>query len=541
MTLLLSVIPMAAQSQFASTGSELRREVSSERWFSSQSNLWCSTTNPSALSFYDYPKTSGSAELSANYMTGGLRRAMDPKEDYSFNFASESYNYLQYVDLYGSFRFTQQNLKGKIYSENYDPYNGNPYIAGSTLYGDYTKQLFAFKFALSSKTLWKMVRFGIKLDYQVGDLSRFNDPRSRVQLADYTITPGFVLNLTPSDRLGLSASYRFRKEKMLKPVSKSEGIDRYIYCTQKGVSEYAESALLFFSRRYIGNYGGGELQYEHNSSRLSLMLHAGANYRFDDVIGERKENPGNYTSLEYYGGFNALWGSESLKQKFTAKFSYNSGHAQECLQEQKTEINEQGIPDSFWQTIMKNVRYRNSDMSANLLWSITKFSSGQYVWDAGVSLDASWYVSKYIIPTSTFNTAFIEPALTGGAVLFRKSSNEINLSARLGWHQNLLSSLSLNPDLDKEHKTRICNNVTLPDYQTLSRSSLAFGLNFNYIFVSIKKIRLYCTVSTNQYYALTPPAPLSSVSSLPLSSLSLNSSSSTPFRIWSELSFGILY
>lgn len=574
MAVLLPVFPVAAQSLYSVDNEKVRREVSSDRMLMMDNNLWMKTSNPSALSLFDFSQNSlnlisfGAAEINGNYTAGDYRRAMDPSSDYSFNFSADSYNYLKHIDLYGSFTFIQQTLKGKSYSENYDPYNGNPYIAGSPLPGDYSKQFFAFKVAASSKLLWQRVRFGVGFDYNVGDLSRYNDPRSRVQLADYSITPGTVIELTSKDRLGVSGTYRYRKEKMLKPVTKSESIDRYIYCTQKGLAEYSETGLLFFSRRYVGNYGGMELQYSHSSitsrpsasscdpsssldssslcsslsypsaSSFSFLVNGGINYRFDDVIGERKENPGNYTSMKYYGGIGILWGKESLSHKLSATGSYTSGKAMECLQELVTETNEQGMPDSWWKTLMKNVRYRNTLAEASVDYRITAKREGKYLWDAGVTVDAEFYSSRYVLPVSSMRTAFIEPAIVGGGVLYRKSSNEIKMSGRLGWHCGLNGSLDLSSSLDEEKTTKIRDNVTVPDYEMQRRSALEASLSLDYIFVTLKKVRLYCSLSTNQYYSFPSNRNGVSASSSPDP---VHIPSWALFRIWTSFSFGILY
>lgn len=537
---LLSGIPAAAQSLSAASGDDVRRDVSSQRHYTTQNNVWRATNNPSSLSFYGFDKTSGSAELSSDFLSGAYRRAMDPTRNYSMNFSAESYNYLDNIDLYGSFAFRQETLEGKTYSENYDPYNGNPYIAGSTLAGDYTKQLFAFKVVSASKLLWNRMRFGVACDYNVGDMSRYNDPRSRVQLADYSITPGLTIELTSKDRIGLSGTYRYRKEKMLKPVTKSDNIDRYIYCAQKGVSEYSETGLLFFSRRNVSNYGGGELQYSHMTPELSLLVYGGVTYRHDDVIGERKETPGDYGSMDYHGGISSFWGSGKLRHKASIGISHDSGWAQECLQELTTEMNDQGMPDSYWRTVMKNIRFRNSSASVSAKWQMFGLRDGDYLWDFGIAFDSELHSSRYILPESHFKTAYLEPAIVGGRVLYRKGASEINLSGRLGWHINVQNDLSVNPELDKEKLTVIRDNVTLPDYQTFSRNSLAFSLNVNYIFATLKNVRLYCTASTNQYHALSNPVSLTSVNGL--SSFPDQSPTySKPSRIWLALSIGILY
>lgn len=84
------------------------------------------------------------------------------------------------------------------------------------------------------------------------------------------------------------------------------------------------------------------------------MLHCGATFRHDDVIGDRKENPGNFSSIDYYAGVASSHNSHvGLRHKANVTVSHSSGWAQECLQELTTEMNDQGMPDSYWKTVMK--------------------------------------------------------------------------------------------------------------------------------------------------------------------------------------------
>ena len=51
---------------------------------------------------------------------------------------------------------------------------------------------------------------GVRLDYQVGDLSRLRDPRSRSELLDYKLTPSLTYT-SGQHTLGISGHYRRRK------------------------------------------------------------------------------------------------------------------------------------------------------------------------------------------------------------------------------------------------------------------------------------------------------------------------------------------
>ncbi|MDE7129445.1 MAG: hypothetical protein K2O07_03910, partial [Alistipes sp.] len=328
---------------------------------------WLDSDNPAAIGLVDLPDY-GITQTGANRLSGDLHRAQQSGSVTAFGFSSDSYCSLPKIGLYGRFGFTQQWHRNRRWADNFDPSNGNPYLAGSDLAGNYSQQMFDFSVKAASQCLWQRVWFGIGFDYTVGDLSRSDDPRSRVQLADYAVRPGLAVAISSHGKLGISGVYRHRKEKMLKPVAKAENIDKYAYYSMKGLGEYSTSSILFFSRRYTADYLGAQMQYEYSSERFAMLATAQATLRDEDVIGERKEQPGDYASNEYGISLNGVLHDSRSLQRFRLAATMSRGRATEYMQELITQTNAQGMIDTYWQTMLQAVRYRNDSFSIDAAW-----------------------------------------------------------------------------------------------------------------------------------------------------------------------------
>jgi len=490
----------SAQSMFSPEATRIKTGSTSTQRALSDSTLWLSTSNPSSLGLFDVPEA-GYAAFGGDYLSGSYKRSMDEGSRYSYGFNSDSYRSLKDLNLYGSFSYSQQYLKDKAWSENYDPYGGNPYVAGSSLPGNYVRQIFGFNASGSSRLLFNRIWCGLAVDYKVGDSSRSNDPRSRVQLADYDIRPGIFVRLSDVSRLGINGVYRFRKEKMLKPVTKADNIERYTYYCQKGMSEYSESGLLFFTRRYVGNYYGGDVQYIMTDPSSTIAIDAGAVYRDEIVEGLNREIPGAYSSTKIHAKAECQFIGSSLRHNLALSGSYSMGSAEEYLQQQVTETNEQGIVDSYWKTMMKNVCYKDSGMEASALWKMSKVVAGQRIWYLGVKSEFLMSGSRYLVPESSMTFAYLEPRLLAGCSLFHKGARELNVDAHLGWHLPVGGDYS--PDATiKPKKTMIKDNVNDPDWEVLGLNAAVVGCSIDYSFARLGNSTLYFSAWSDQYHSL---------------------------------------
>lgn len=498
-------VPLAAQS-VDSAQEIFRSEIVPARTVDFAARPWLDSDNPAAIGIVDMPDY-GTTQLGANTLAGDLRRAQQSGSIAALGFSSDSYCTLPKINLYGRFGFTQQWHRNRRWADNFDPYNGNPYLAGSELAGDYSRQVFDFSVKAASPCLWRRVWFGVGFDYTVGDFSRSDDPRSRVQLADYSIRVGIAVRISHRSKLGIDGLYRHRKEKMLKPVAKAENIDKYTYYSMKGMAEYSASSILFFSRRYTSDYLGAEMQYEYSASGFDLMFTGGVLLRNEDVIGERKEQPGDYADNLYRAAITGVWhGSRSL-QKFRMAASLGNGRATEYMQELITATNAQGMIDTYWKTMLQAVRYRNDRLAADASWRYFRLRpDGGYDWFIGADFELSQTDNRYILPFSSMRTTSAESSISGGAVICRREHWSLMLNLEAGYRGNLSGSLSTNPELAAERKGIVQQQVVEPDFDILTSNALRLGGSIVGTFTIARRTECFATVYARQYHRFATPA-----------------------------------
>ena len=183
-----------------------------------KNNVWYGLSNPTYKDLF--PEAgNGTIQIGGLWEGGNFRRAKDPEEKYALNFYSDSHRRFRALDLYGSFDFNQTWYGNRAWSDLSDPYDNNPYQAGSSIAANYSLQAVDFSVIGTSHLLFGFLRAGIGLDYSTGDYSRKADPRSRNQLMKLSVYPGISFGISDSHLLGLTFRYTFDKEKCLRQLA----------------------------------------------------------------------------------------------------------------------------------------------------------------------------------------------------------------------------------------------------------------------------------------------------------------------------------
>ena len=115
-----------------------------ERMLLEERNLWLGSTNPAALGVRPMPDY-GTTRLGATSESGAYRRPQQAAEALSAGFHSDSYLSLKGLHLWGAFDFTQKWHRNRAWADIRDPYNGNPYSAGSAVASRYQEQTVDFQ------------------------------------------------------------------------------------------------------------------------------------------------------------------------------------------------------------------------------------------------------------------------------------------------------------------------------------------------------------------------------------------------------------
>ena len=436
------------------------------------------------------PMNAGSTNVAGSVTGGGFRRAMDSRSIYSYGVSSKGNRKVGDLILNGTFDYREEQHEGRCWGDVADPYSGNPYIVGGDVPGSYHRQAFDFSAGLATFR-GEHFKFGAAAGYKVGDFSRSNDPRTRSQMADYGLEAGLVWNNGPtyrsgSSKLGATLSWYHHKEKMEKPVAKGSPLDAFKYYDYRGLADYVPVGLLLFSRRYIANTFAAGVQYWgfYSHSNLYTALHF--SHKGEDVVGNTGETPGDWTEdrIDFSSAFASRFGI------FNLEMSLSSGSALRTLQQQVSELNEEGMAQMYWKTLMSNVYYKALGKSVSLSWQTHDYRP----WKARATWEGM--DRTILLPLSEEST---------GRLSLNVGRDGLNLGKNLfyGGYLGIFlpagNSISLDPSLDSTPVIR--DNVVLPDHAFMSSRALTTGASLRWNF-SAGKIPFYLDASLDGAFSL---------------------------------------
>lgn len=443
----------------------------------------------------------GLTQFAGEHIGGDFHRQMLSDRMNSWGFGANSYQALKHVNLWGDFAFTQKHHDGRNWSDNFDPYNGNPYQVGCGLKGDYTEQRFDFGVKLSSKRVWKRWWFGLGFDYSIGDLSRTQDPRSRVQMVDLTLTPGFSVEIAHRHHFGAHFRYRYRKEKNNPYVSKAENANEYELYLQEGLGVFQKIISSSFDRRQKGNYYGAGLTYDFQKKDFQFFTTLDFLKREDDVEDRQKASPGDYSSTELLWKVKGLWLKLNHRHEAYLSLGFVQGEARKAFQELVTVTDPiTGNPSSFYKTKFSTKSLTHDILNLKAYWQYTHLRQGEYDWSLATHFSFHSMKDKYVFyqPSSLMQIGTMSLGLKAGVKIWSKRRHRMVVEGSVGYHLNLDDKYRISPDLENQDLRQSIYDV---DYLILRSNALDLGLKFKYIYPLSRHLDGF--VSLNGRYVLS--------------------------------------
>ncbi len=441
-------------------------------------NPWLKSANAAGLGQSEV-KAHAITELGYFWGNGNYHRAQEGDGRNGLNFYSERFDRLSdKIVVWGSFQFIMDREKNRAWSDVFTTYNNNPYIFGSSVKGNYDRQLFDFKAKLSTENR-EGFNFGLGIDYKVGDLSRLRDPRTRIFLADYAAIPSLTYNLNENNVIGLNVSARFVKEKMPN-ITTVQDDPNLRYYTFVGM-EYADAVIggyKAFQRQFVSNIWGGDLQYAFNKRNSKLVFSLGSTLQQQDILEDIKQTPGSYKAVNYNGS--AIMSIQKKSVLWNASLTANlkQGAANENLQE-LISVNDPvtGVNSKTWVTLYtyKN-RYMNNVYDVNLKLELCDVneSMNDSKWKAGFEAGVNGFKNSYYLPYSEFSANKANVSVFGDYRVFNKGNFRITLNANVGYEFGFDNSLLLSegamvePEIGattfKRGTYDVAKNILMPDF-----------------------------------------------------------------------------
>lgn len=483
---LLAALMTAAWSGHAQENPQKPLQTKEKYEFTDVMQLWNRTSNPAGLSL-DSLINRGICYFDLSQQKGSHYRVQDGNKQNRLMFSTERYQKIgKYLYGYGSFVFDMGRQFDRSWSDVLRSHHSNPYFSGSSVKGKYDFQNIGLTASLASLPI-RHFTFGLRLDYEVGDLSRLKDPRSRTNLADYRVMPAITYTLK-RHTFGLSGYYHRRKEKIpsITTVQTDPNLKYYTFTGMENVSGNT-GGYSGFEREFVNHEFGGEFSYRYKNDRLQTLLTLSYAKGNEDVWGAIKYTPGKYHTQTFGIASMTRIQSGRLLHALDIRAGIQRGEADEYRQEKVIEKDpDTGIESTYWRTLLVyNGRYTVDLLDAGLHYRLwwTDPAAGETTAYAGLRMEFESASDQYNLPASSLDVQRATARLEGGYAFLRKNNHSLWVEAEAGYSRSLSAELALN-----DATTEYAQQVLIPDMTYYGASCLFGELNVRYqLPITIKK------------------------------------------------------
>ncbi len=395
---------------------------------------WNITDNSAGMGL-NIISTGSLTTLGVSRGVGDLHRAQEGSARNGLEFKTDRYDkYSDKLYLKGTFSFNLDKEFDRAWSDVFHTYNSSPYIFGSSVKGLYETQTFNLSFMAYSARIGRF-NYGVGLDYKVADMSRQRDPRSRSYILDYKLTPSMTYNINANNILGINLSYRFEKEKMpnITTVQTDPNLKYYDF---RGLN-YVDGKIggyKGFQRQFVSDFIGGAVQYNYLGESSKLLVSAGMDAQWQDVLGNNKQSPGSYNSYNYNVVADYFMESGMFIHNVNIKGSYLDGGANEFRQELQSYKNP--VTGETTETWITNYEYKNrymvkvSDIALFYKMMRLKADKKSIKWYVKPYLSYNQFLNVYYLPKSEYKVSKCFAGAYAFVSLFSKGGSDVDLTLK---------------------------------------------------------------------------------------------------------------
>ena len=456
----------------------------SEYRYDEATQLWRNTENAAGFTI-DSARNRGYAEFNLMHRSGNYHRVQEGNQTNELDFFTERYQHVgKYLYGYGRFKFDYGRTKERAWSDVMRTYNSNPFITGSSVFGKYDFQNFDLTARLGTVDFsgW---RFGLSLDYKVGDLSRLRDPRSRSRLLDYKLTPSANYTIG-KHTIGLAGWYHRYKEKIpgLTTVQTNPNLYYYQMTGLEAVSGTI-GGYSGYSREYVNHAFGMELQYGYQADGFRSVNAVSIERGAESMLEQYKREPGKYYTYTYKFATQNRIITSSVIHEIDFSAQYRQAYADEFRPTLVITIDSTTGNSSrnYYNQFTYKKRYQQKLFNMELKYRVN-FTDG----DAVKSYVGAWGVlsavsQKHLLPTSKFNLNDVDFGVEYGQALL--ANRRLWLTLNAGCHINNNTDLRLG-----DNTTAYAQNVLIPDLDYYNADYWTGGLSLMYQFpMTVKRYR----------------------------------------------------
>ncbi len=441
---------------------------------------WINTDNAAGLTFANVNK--GGFTTFENYFSGGSHHRVQEGDGINgMRLYSEGYrSFNKRLFARGSFHFNKFIEQNRAWSDVVNTYNSNPYIMGSSVKGDYDSQQIELNLKVYTDTIGRFT-YGLSSNYEVLDISRQRDPRTRTYLLDYNIAPSVTYKVTANSRIGANAYYRFQKEKM-PSISTVQTDPNLKYYTFFGLQNFNSKIGGYkgFKRQFESDFVGSAIQYNYTNAFVNVLVSGGVDAQWQETVGDKKQSPGSFNSFGYNFLTSILVKANRFVHNAALTAKYSNGAADEYRQSLYTVRDpETGTSTEYWVTdyIYEN-RFITETYNLAMSWKTygLKQNGQETKWSLGLDASYSSFRNTYYLPTSTFSASVACAGISGSYLLLDRRSHTLEVSSHVE------GGINLDSELDLANTSEVSELILAPDLDYYKRSTIKVGGAITYNF-----------------------------------------------------------
>lgn len=478
LTLMILLWVGASQAQFVDTLSGV--PSLNQRHMQVLFQQWLLSPNAAGLAFSNVNK-GGLTSFERLQSGGDHHRVQEGSLNQGMRFFSEGYSrFNDKVFARGQFSFNKNLEQDRAWSDVINTYNGNPFIYGSSVRGNYDLQQFDMNVSIyhAAEGRWN---FGLTLDYHVADIARQRDPRSRSYMADYALIPSVVFSLNTRSRVGGSAFYRYQKEDMpnLSTVQTDPNLQYYTFSGLQHANGRI-GGYKAFRRQFLSDHLGGDMQYHYDHDRVKMLVSAGFAMQWENTLGDKKQSPGSWDAWHYNFMANLIvTGKDHVHNALlTARFKDGGAHEyRQSLHSERDPLT--GTSTEYWKTdYIYNNRYvvKTSDLKFSWKRYALRSNQKEYNWSAGVVAAYESFSNIYYLPRSEYAASKVFGGLEGSFYLIDSRHHRISIEPLVK------AGVAHRVVLNLDHETEISEMILGPDFDFHQRNTLEISGSVLYTF-----------------------------------------------------------
>lgn len=470
-TLVLAATALGAKAQQSGTPQSIERKKIESIWFTNTDNA--AGAQLDKMGYY--------SQFGINYdrTEGDFKRAQQGEKSDVYGFSTDgggTFDNLGGTFLWGYFDYSHDKVRDARFNASLiDPLRGMPYYIADSHASNWINQDYSLGLKAATRALWDRLILGIGIDYQNAQGAKQLDPRPKIMMSKFTVTPSVVYTMG-KHAVGADFSYYSRRE---------DGLAKN---TNVFINQPAWEVLGpgFFTtgeigggmvglRDYNANSLGGGLQYSFATDDVRLLVSgkythtvedANNNYTTPKIIGTTKENI-------WTGRLDLIWNLDKTNSLiFGGEYYDRSLDGIEYIQ-----VYNNSADVAQWEVISKNIRSNYATRTATVdLDYMNKDDGNGYRWLAGVELGYEKSADIYYIPLSTQNVENFRFELHAKKN-FIFGDNSILLGARGAYKAPLDSDRSYT---GQNESSEIYTDLVLHDYDFLRCKSYGIGGELGY-------------------------------------------------------------